>query len=150
MTFKLRRRVAIHWFFQPGKTHAFLDLATRGHYSDYCKDLCHHHKSKEDYTSQTGQYGNLPFSRLSWLRQVYSPLHITPTLRLRCHLGGHSSEALSLVSALDFSRYTPRTYLVSEGDSLSAQKAVTLEQLKTAPALSLASATSRSLGDTTN
>jgi len=60
-----------------------------------------------------------------------------------CHLavflgsGGHSSEALSLVSALDFSRYTPRTYLVSEGDSLSAQKAVTLERLKTAPALSL-------------
>ncbi|KAF8482801.1 glycosyltransferase family 1 protein [Russula ochroleuca] len=60
-----------------------------------------------------------------------------------CHLavflgsGGHSSEALSLVSALDFSRYTPRTYLVSEGDSLSAQKAVTLERLKTASAASL-------------
>jgi len=60
-----------------------------------------------------------------------------------CHLavflgsGGHSSEALSLVSALDFSRYTPRTYLVSEGDSLSAQKAVTLERLKTAPTPSL-------------
>ena len=56
-----------------------------------------------------------------------------------CHLGGHSSEALSLVSALDFSRYTPRTYLVSEGDSLSAQKVVTLERLKTAPTPSLAS-----------
>ncbi|KAI0000359.1 oligosaccharide biosynthesis protein Alg14 like-domain-containing protein [Russula vinacea] len=60
-----------------------------------------------------------------------------------CHLavflgsGGHSSEALSLVSALDFSRYTPRTYLVSEGDTLSAQKAVTLERLKTALAASL-------------
>ncbi|KAN0114221.1 glycosyltransferase family 1 protein [Russula decolorans] len=53
-----------------------------------------------------------------------------------CHLavflgsGGHSSEALSLVSALDFSRYTPRTYLISEGDSLSAQKARALEGLK--------------------
>ncbi|KAH9985995.1 oligosaccharide biosynthesis protein Alg14 like-domain-containing protein [Russula compacta] len=60
-----------------------------------------------------------------------------------CHLavflgsGGHSSEALSLVSALDFSRYTPRTYLVSEGDTLSEQKAVALEQLKTASASSL-------------
>lgn len=53
-----------------------------------------------------------------------------------CHLavflgsGGHSSEALALVSALDFSRYTPRTYIVSEGDLLSEQKAIALEQLK--------------------
>jgi len=46
------------------------------------------------------------------------------------HLGGHSSEALALVSALDFSRYTPRTYIVSEGDRLSEQKAVALERLK--------------------
>jgi len=50
--------------------------------------------------------------------------------------GGHSSEALSLVSALDFSRYSPRTYLVSEGDSLSAQKAIALERLKIASAAS--------------
>jgi beta-1,4-N-acetylglucosaminyltransferase len=50
--------------------------------------------------------------------------------------GGHSGEALSLVSALDFSRYTPRTYLVSEGDSLSAQKAIALEGLKAASAKS--------------
>ncbi|KAI9455323.1 glycosyltransferase family 1 protein [Lactarius psammicola] len=55
-----------------------------------------------------------------------------------CHLavflgsGGHSSEALTLVSTLDFSRYTPRTYLVSEGDSLSAMKAIALERLKAA------------------
>jgi hypothetical protein len=56
------------------------------------------------------------------------------------YLGGHSSEALSLVSVLDFSRYTPRTYLVSEGDTLSEQKAVALEKLKaTASASSLAS-----------
>jgi beta-1,4-N-acetylglucosaminyltransferase len=48
------------------------------------------------------------------------------------HLGGHSSEALSLVSALDFSRYTPRTYIVSEGDLLSEQKAIALERLKSA------------------
>ncbi|KAI9507433.1 glycosyltransferase family 1 protein [Russula earlei] len=39
------------------------------------------------------------------------------------YIGGHSSEALSLVSALDFSRYGPRTYLISDGDSLSEQKA---------------------------
>ncbi|KAI9449794.1 glycosyltransferase family 1 protein [Lactarius psammicola] len=62
-----------------------------------------------------------------------------------CHLavflgsGGHSSEALTLVSTLDFSRYTPRTYLVSEGDSLSATKAIALERLKAATEPSLAS-----------
>lgn len=42
------------------------------------------------------------------------------------------------MSALDFSRYTPRTYLVSEGDSLSAQKAIALERLKAASAKSTA------------
>ncbi|KAN0129728.1 Oligosaccharide biosynthesis protein Alg14 like domain containing protein, partial [Lactarius tabidus] len=60
-----------------------------------------------------------------------------------CHLavflgsGGHSSEALTLVSTLDFSRYAPRTYLVSEGDSLSATKATALERLKAASEPSL-------------
>jgi len=44
--------------------------------------------------------------------------------------GGHTSEALALVSALDFSRYTPRVYIISEGDSLSADKAVALEARK--------------------
>lgn len=44
------------------------------------------------------------------------------------------------MSALDFSRYTPRTYLVSEGDSLSAQKAIALEGLKAASAKSPAKA----------
>ncbi|KIM75486.1 glycosyltransferase family 1 protein [Piloderma croceum F 1598] len=44
--------------------------------------------------------------------------------------GGHTTEALTLVSALDFSRYTPRIYIVSEGDSLSAQKAAALEAQK--------------------
>jgi beta-1,4-N-acetylglucosaminyltransferase len=45
--------------------------------------------------------------------------------------GGHTTEALTLVSALDFSRYTPRVYIISEGDSLSAEKAVALESRKT-------------------
>jgi len=45
--------------------------------------------------------------------------------------GGHTSEALTLISALDFSRYNPRIYIISEGDSLSAEKAVALELRKT-------------------
>ena len=42
--------------------------------------------------------------------------------------GGHTSEALALIATLDPTRYTPRRYIVSEGDSLSAQKAVELEK----------------------
>ena len=61
---------------------------------------------------------------------------------LRQYLGGHSSEALTLVSTLNFSRYTPRTYLVSEGDSLSATKAIALERLKAVSEPSLVSAAS--------
>ncbi|KAF9793465.1 glycosyltransferase family 1 protein [Thelephora terrestris] len=44
--------------------------------------------------------------------------------------GGHTTEALALVSALDFSRYNPRTYIISDGDNLSAQKAHELEERK--------------------
>ncbi|KAG1742827.1 glycosyltransferase family 1 protein [Suillus lakei] len=44
--------------------------------------------------------------------------------------GGHTSEALKLASALDFCRYSPRTYIVSEGDAFSAQKALALEHIK--------------------
>ncbi|KAI8993107.1 oligosaccharide biosynthesis protein Alg14-like protein [Trametes punicea] len=44
--------------------------------------------------------------------------------------GGHTSEALRLLSGLDFSRYSPRTYLVSEGDTLSMRKALELESTK--------------------
>ncbi|GLB37474.1 putative involved in protein N-glycosylation [Lyophyllum shimeji] len=44
--------------------------------------------------------------------------------------GGHTTEALALVSALDFSRYIPRTYIISQGDNLSAQKAASLELTK--------------------
>ncbi|KAL4246012.1 UDP-N-acetylglucosamine transferase subunit ALG14 [Abortiporus biennis] len=46
--------------------------------------------------------------------------------------GGHTSEAIALMSALDFSRYTPRTYFVSEGDILSAKKALAFESEKAA------------------
>ncbi|KAH9055033.1 oligosaccharide biosynthesis protein Alg14 like protein [Lactarius vividus] len=62
-----------------------------------------------------------------------------------CHLavflgsGGHSSETLTLVCTLYFSRYTPRTYLVSEGNSLSATKAIALERLKATSEQSLVS-----------
>jgi len=44
--------------------------------------------------------------------------------------GGHTTEALALVSGLDFARYTPRTYIISDGDTLSTQKAHELEKRK--------------------
>ncbi|GBE81001.1 UDP-N-acetylglucosamine transferase subunit ALG14 [Sparassis crispa] len=44
--------------------------------------------------------------------------------------GGHTSEVISLLSSLDFSRYTPRTYYIGEGDTLSMKKAIVLESLK--------------------
>lgn len=44
--------------------------------------------------------------------------------------GGHTSEAIALLSALDFARYSPRTYYLSEGDTLSMRKAAALESLK--------------------
>ncbi|KAF8271527.1 glycosyltransferase family 1 protein [Lactarius quietus] len=77
---------------------------------------------------------------------IVFPNHSAPRRRdhtENCHIavflgsGGHSSEALALVSTLDFSRYTPRTYLVSKGDSLSATKAIALERLKAASEPSL-------------
>ncbi|KAI0819985.1 oligosaccharide biosynthesis protein Alg14 like-domain-containing protein, partial [Trametes gibbosa] len=46
--------------------------------------------------------------------------------------GGHTSEALGFLSALDFSRYFPRTYFIGEGDSLSMRKALELEAFKAA------------------
>jgi beta-1,4-N-acetylglucosaminyltransferase len=66
-----------------------------------------------------------------------------PRTRLNSHLaiaGGHTSEALALVSALDLSRYKPRTYVVSEGDALSAQKAVALEASRSADPATVAHA----------
>ncbi|OBZ67271.1 UDP-N-acetylglucosamine transferase subunit ALG14 [Grifola frondosa] len=50
--------------------------------------------------------------------------------------GGHTSEALMLISALDFDRYSPRTYIISHGDVLSTQKAVDLESDKAADSAS--------------
>lgn len=46
--------------------------------------------------------------------------------------GGHTAEASILLSALDFSRYCPRTYIVSEGDELSSRRAVALENVQSA------------------
>ncbi|KAJ7703133.1 oligosaccharide biosynthesis protein Alg14-like protein [Mycena rosella] len=51
----------------------------------------------------------------------------TKSLAVFLGSGGHTTEALTLISALDFDRYSPRTYVVSQGDSLSAQKARDLE-----------------------
>lgn len=52
------------------------------------------------------------------------------SVRLTDSLGGHTSEALTMISALDFTRYSPRTYIISEGDTLSAKKAIALEAVK--------------------
>jgi len=41
--------------------------------------------------------------------------------------GGHTGEMLRLLTALDFARYTPRTYIISSGDSLSLAKVSELE-----------------------
>lgn len=40
---------------------------------------------------------------------------------------------IQLLTALDFERYTPRIYFVSEGDNLSVRKAVELERRKSSP-----------------
>jgi hypothetical protein len=37
-----------------------------------------------------------------------------------------------LLSSLDFDRYQPRTYIIGEGDILSAKKAARLEAVKAA------------------
>ena len=57
-------------------------------------------------------------------------LKIVPNARLCVSIGGHTSEVLKLLSDVDFARYTPRTYIISEGDNLSAQKAIGLELSK--------------------
>ena len=41
--------------------------------------------------------------------------------------GGHTTEALALISAIDPKKYHHRQYIISEGDHLSAQKAKALE-----------------------
>lgn len=45
-------------------------------------------------------------------------------------LGGHTTEALALLSEINFARYRPRIYIIGEGDFLSAQKAHALELSK--------------------
>lgn len=68
--------------------------------------------------------------------KVRAPPFKARTLQGTCSLavflgsGGHTSEILKLLSNVDFSRYTPRTYIISEGDNLSAQKAMALEVIK--------------------
>jgi hypothetical protein len=73
-----------------------------------------------------------PAVLLFFLVQVKSSIYllvfqVSLTLSI---VGGHTSEALKLASALDFGRYSPRTYIVSEGDAFSAQKALALEHIK--------------------
>ncbi|KAJ3829127.1 glycosyltransferase family 1 protein [Lentinula raphanica] len=46
--------------------------------------------------------------------------------------GGHTSEMLAMTSTLDFNKYSPRVYILSEGDTLSRRKAITLEATKAA------------------
>ncbi|TFK25690.1 glycosyltransferase family 1 protein [Coprinopsis marcescibilis] len=42
--------------------------------------------------------------------------------------GGHTSEALAMLSGINAQRYKPRQYFVSEGDSLSVKKVQVLER----------------------
>lgn len=44
--------------------------------------------------------------------------------------GGHTTEALHLLSSLDLSKFTYRTYIVSSGDAFSAQKAADFERAR--------------------
>jgi beta-1,4-N-acetylglucosaminyltransferase len=62
------------------------------------------------------------FSDNPLIGPAFSPAYVNP--------GGHTSEALMLTSGLDFSRYSPRIYIVSEGDTLSTNKVVSLEHSK--------------------
>ncbi|KAK0460985.1 glycosyltransferase family 1 protein [Desarmillaria tabescens] len=60
--------------------------------------------------------------------------HTSGTRKLAVFLGsgGHTSEAIALLSSLDYTRFSPRIYIVSDGDSLSTQKARDLEYNKCA------------------
>jgi len=75
-------------------------------------------------------YSILPQARRKRSNRQGDDASETCSLAVFLGSGGHTSEALTLVSALDFSRYTPRTYIISEGDSFSAEKAVGLESQK--------------------
>ncbi|TEB38208.1 Alg14-domain-containing protein [Coprinellus micaceus] len=58
------------------------------------------------------------------------PHHPTCKLSVFLGSGGHTSESLAMISGLDFKKYQPRVYYVSEGDTLSAHKAIELERRK--------------------
>lgn len=49
--------------------------------------------------------------------------------------GGHSTEMLKIISSLPFTKFSPRLYLVSSGDTLSAQKCLDLENERKADAM---------------
>lgn len=49
--------------------------------------------------------------------------------------GGHTSELLQIIDALDFIKFSPRLYLISSGDSLSTTKVRTLENKRSADAM---------------
>ncbi|KAJ9108497.1 hypothetical protein QFC20_003403 [Naganishia adeliensis] len=54
--------------------------------------------------------------------------------------GGHTGEAIQLLSALDATRYTPRTYIFCTGDSISLTKATSLEnELRSKSSLNISS-----------
>ncbi|CCA66710.1 hypothetical protein PIIN_00390 [Serendipita indica DSM 11827] len=57
------------------------------------------------------------------------------TCRLAIFLGsgGHTSEMLQMLQGLNFERYEPRLYLVSQGDILSAEKAAEFESKSSFP-----------------
>jgi hypothetical protein len=69
----------------------------------------------------------MSFRRLSRVRCALIHTMIDVSSLTTHRSGGHTSESLALVSSLNFARYTPRTYIISEGDTLSAKKAVALE-----------------------
>ncbi|KAH6910381.1 UDP-N-acetylglucosamine transferase subunit ALG14 [Coprinopsis sp. MPI-PUGE-AT-0042] len=52
----------------------------------------------------------------------------TCTLAVFLGSGGHTTEAMIMLSAIDPKRYRPRHYFVSEGDTLSVRKALELEE----------------------
>ncbi|KAI0342116.1 oligosaccharide biosynthesis protein Alg14 like protein [Trametopsis cervina] len=85
--------------------------------------------------------GLLAFSALAWrlyrilpkeksTKRGVRPASEPSKLGVFLGSGGHTTEALALLSAVDFTRYYPRTYIVSDGDSLSAKKAAALELIK--------------------
>ncbi|KAF9507999.1 glycosyltransferase family 1 protein [Hydnum rufescens UP504] len=53
--------------------------------------------------------------------------------------GGHTGEAILLLSSLDFTRYTPRTYIISEGTHLAPRKLSTLKpaDMRTIPIMEI-------------